>query len=1535
MNIFDNITPLDGGGPELSCAVKVWTSLALCEARLEFLNRLVSFSLGLREIQELTENSTSKFRSEKFKLNKEKESVKLGKEHMILKIRDEKAFHAEKLTEKNEMRRKLVRKTGENTRRTRTIIKILRTEAMRQKTLARDRYDKKLRFLREKYRGENIDEMEKTPEGLENYGNAKIFSRLKYEKLERQDPTICVVGDLEISEEERQALSLPPKYGIMAKLLEIDFENDLEIGLAKLRYQLLQELGEELSPEDEDILRTEMTETDRDNLEEESTRAEAEARAVFDPLKKVYDNRNKRVTDLKENSRVHLPRPLPPGEEANIEMRRGVYMRLFQDFVRNNCKKNGDQKTNITREIDNGIKSLKKRIDNEEIIIMETDKSGKLAITSRETYLKLGDAHTAGDRLVSSQEIREIEKQLNGHSSMWIKMTGMAERHGQESRTRESKISRSQNIARMRLLLKDHKKKLCTRPVVSGCDSHTLGLSNMVSDLLEAVCNSVDDPFEVISTEDMLARIRECNEKLKSTRDEKIMRGEIIPDTEEDIIMFGSDVVALFPSLSASTTGLIVRRQIEKSPTEFAGIDYQQVSLYIALNRDKTGPLGNLEKFMPFRTSNRGVAPGMKNPVINKKEKNTTTTWTYPKTTPSKAQEKMLVARMAEIGVRTLFTNFCYSFGGHDYLQQAGGPIGMRLTMAASRLVMHDWAEQYQQKLMDAGLDILLLSFYVDDNRQATTPLPMGVRYETETGKFEYRDAWKIEDEDLSISGTERMMRECIKAMNSINQDLTFTVEWAGEFDNSRLPTLDFSMWIEQGLICHTYYEKEMRNQILVMRDSSMAERQKMDILSNGLVRRLSNVGNNIGQCEKDRIIDHFTQQLVNSGFERKQVYEIISSGLKGYENKIERRKRARENFYRKGVETLEERTRKKLTEKTSWFKKKKRKEILKFKKNSQKNKNREKYETGAETEGAKAVITVPHTHCGLLARLMRLKEEELFKLTGYKLKITERVGPSLKSQLVRSDPWAGRDCDREDCLLCVSKIKSGKKSNQSCKKRNAVYETWCESCRVRDEKNENEKEDNENDKNENEKDKNETKIYKYIGETCRSSYERGSEHLADMRTIKPGSHLLKHVLDQHEGETLEEVDFRMRVVKYHKSPFERQIHESVLIRASIFHHLLNSKVEYNRCQIPRIAIKMGEKEVKERKIEIDNEIENETKKDQDLEEKIKLLRKLINRKRAPRRPQKCEPDRKRIRIDHDGQIGNEIKGMRDRREALEREKIDEKKEEQSKRKEKLENSQIKKQCKSDIRNYLSKSNYSPSPEMSESTSKHTHPPPSQPTIPHPEHSTLSNSISATVPVRGEEGGGDSSQSPPPNEFSNKEDTNKKSTSTFMDPKIPPQQVPNPNEEPMPISETVSVRGEFTSSRSNNKDKGEKSTGLETTIPPHSPIIRRVTHPSGRDRPNSALTSSKEGSAHLTPMRTPAPINKSPESTEISPSLSPPVHCRYCQAESIHECEEDKLIIPVTAKTAIYEHSQDEFLLQVIMSASKPVGGEGGGETQS
>ena len=124
---------------------------------------------------------------------------------------------------------------GENTRRTKTFIKYLRNEAMRVKNEAREKYEKKLRFLKTKYGGESMDDrMEKPPKGLEIYGEAKIFSRHEYDDLRRQDQAVVIVGDMEISENEKQALRLPPKYGLMARLMETDFENDIELGLAKL-----------------------------------------------------------------------------------------------------------------------------------------------------------------------------------------------------------------------------------------------------------------------------------------------------------------------------------------------------------------------------------------------------------------------------------------------------------------------------------------------------------------------------------------------------------------------------------------------------------------------------------------------------------------------------------------------------------------------------------------------------------------------------------------------------------------------------------------------------------------------------------------------------------------------------------------------------------------------------------------------------------------------------------------------------------------------------------------------------------------------------------------------------------------------------------------------------------------------------------------------------------------------------------------------------------------------------------------------------
>ena len=84
-----------------------------------------------------------------------------------------------------------------------------------------------------------------------------------------------------------------------------------------------------------------------------------------------------------------------------------------------------------------------------------------------------------------------------------------------------------------------------------------------------------------------------------------------------------------------------------------------------------------------------------------------------------------------------------------------------------------------------------------------------------------------------------------------------------------------------------------------------------------------------------------------------------------------------------------------------------------------------------------------------------------------------------------------------------------------------------------------------------------------------------------DVDQLKTSSHMLRHLLEMHENEERSKVEFGMKVLRYTRSSFERQILESVLIQGSRDHQILNRRAEYNRCVIPRLVTKLGEKEMK------------------------------------------------------------------------------------------------------------------------------------------------------------------------------------------------------------------------------------------------------------------------------------------------------------------------------------------------------------------
>ena len=74
----------------------------------------------------------------------------------------------------------------------------------------------------------------------------------------------------------------------------------------------------------------------------------------------------------------------------------------------------------------------------------------------------------------------------------------------------------------------------------------------------------------------------------------------------EEFLLLGTDVVSLFPSLSAERTGLAVRRQVEKSEVVWSEIDFEWLALYVHLNSTLCSNLNEIEKFLPKRRRGLG-----------------------------------------------------------------------------------------------------------------------------------------------------------------------------------------------------------------------------------------------------------------------------------------------------------------------------------------------------------------------------------------------------------------------------------------------------------------------------------------------------------------------------------------------------------------------------------------------------------------------------------------------------------------------------------------------------------------------------------------------------------------------------------------------------------------------------------------------------------------------------------------------------------------------------------------------------------------
>ena len=98
-----------------------------------------------------------------------------------------------------------------------------------------------------------------------------------------------------------------------------------------------------------------------------------------------------------------------------------------------------------------------------------------------------------------------------------------------------------------------------------------------------------------------------------------------------------------------------------------------------------------------------------------------------------------------------------------------------------------------------------------------------------------------------------------------------------------------------------------------------------------------------------------------------------------------------------------------------------------------------------------------------------------------------------------------------------------------------------------------------------------------YVGQTSRTLYERANEHQKSIKRYENSSFMFKHWASAHP-ELITAPEFDFKVVRKHKDPLSRLVHEAVKINDL---GVLNSKSEWNCYRIARLTVETTESEAK------------------------------------------------------------------------------------------------------------------------------------------------------------------------------------------------------------------------------------------------------------------------------------------------------------------------------------------------------------------
>ena len=641
----------------------------------------------------------------------------------------------------------------------------------------------------------------------------------------------------------------------------------------------------------------------------------------------------------------------------------------------------------------------------------------------------------------------------------------------------------------------------------------------------------------------------------------------------EKLLAFSMDVVKLYPSLKSEEVARLVAKAFLESELEVA-VEETELGLYLALTvskeelsrrglgrvthtwrkegsrgatpgittaevfsrRKKTEDqmsVGAEEPLPPGSGGGGGTAEGEGGEDTEEEEKPNKSLFDPPKTKPTKLQTKKMMALALEVGVKAVMQGHMYQFDGKVYLQSEGGPIGLELTGAVSRVVMLLWDRGLLQKLHKAAMgtswDLYAYLRYVDDANVAAKEAPPGMRYIR--GKFKIKP--ELVEEDNEVPGDLRTAYLVRSVGHTIFDFIRLEVDCPSLHpDTNRVPILDLEVGVENNKLTWRFYRKKMANFLVLMERSAMSDRQKRVSLTQEVVRILRNTERSLPEDVKNTLLSEFSLRMKMSGYSAKFRLEVITCGVACYEKQLAREEAGTCPLYRPKGYLEEERRRKRMLKKRSWYR------------------------------PFTTVLFCPPSPGSKLALELRKVVEEETRGKDWKVKIIERAGVKLQYQLPGlKEPT---DCGKDDCFTHTS----GGKGN--CRKEGVLYRGICLLCLEKGPSSELDRE--ERVRMIVERKANIKSIY--WGESSFGAYTRGQQHLTALRnpTKHKDNAFVRHREDFHRGEE-GEVRYRFEPVRFYTRAMARLVGEGCYMLGPEADILMNSKLDHCKPAVGRVVI--------------------------------------------------------------------------------------------------------------------------------------------------------------------------------------------------------------------------------------------------------------------------------------------------------------------------------------------------------------------------